>query len=268
MNEKSDPGTAFYSPTGRTVEGHEAFDSASTTAGPWTSLAQHGGPPSALLTRAIEGLPEARDRVIGRITVELWGPVPVGPLTTVARVIRPGRSVALAESELYDASAERVVATARAWLLPDHNGGPGVDRPPSHTQADGVLRPRPANWNGGYLDAIDWRWIRGGLEEPGTGVAWMRSPALVEGEAISPLQRVLTCVDSASGISAALDLSDWAFLNTELTVHVLRPPVGEWVCVDAETTLGTGAVGICTSSVHDEQGLVARSAQTLLVVRR
>ena len=55
---------------------------------------------------------------------------------------------------------------------------------------------------------------------------------------MSPVQRLMTCVDSASGVSAALDPGEWGFLNTELTVHVLRPPVGDWVCLDAETTLG------------------------------
>jgi hypothetical protein len=85
---------------------------------------------------------------------------------------------------------------------------------------------------------------------------------------MSPVQRLMSCVDSASGVSAALDPASWGFLNTELTVHVLRPPVGEWVCLSAETTLGTGSVGVATSQVHDERGLVARSAQALLVARR
>jgi acyl-CoA thioesterase len=75
-------------------------------------------------------------------------------------------------------------------------------------------------------------------------------------------------VDSASGVSAALDPRGWAFLNTELTVHVLRPPVGEWLCLDARTTLADGSVGLATSDVYDERGLVARSAQALLVARR
>jgi acyl-CoA thioesterase len=78
----------------------------------------------------------------------------------------------------------------------------------------------------------------------------------------------MACVDSASGVSAALDPEQWAFLNTELTVHVLRPPTGDWLCLEAETTLSSGAVGLATSNVYDEQGLVARSAQALLVVRR
>ena len=104
----------------------------------------------------------------------------------------------------------------------------------------------PTGWHGGYLDAVEWRWVSGSVTEPGPGVVWMRPPALVAGEAISPLQRLLACVDSASGVSAALDVRRWAFLNTELTVHVLRPPVGEWVCLEAATTLGSGSVGVAT----------------------
>ena len=87
---------------------------------------------------------------------------------------------------------------------------------------------------------MEWQWIKGAVTEPGPGVVWMRSRVdLVEGESMSPVQRLMSGVDSASGVSAALDPATWGFLNTELTVHVLRPPVGEWVCLSAETTLGT-----------------------------
>ncbi len=111
--------------------------------------------------------------------------------------------------------------------------------------------------------------MRGAVTEPGPALAWMRPRVpLVDGEAMSPVQRLMTCVDSASGVSAVLDPAGWAFLNTELTVHVLRPPVGDWVCLDAETALSSGTVGLATSRVYDERGLVARSAQALLVVRR
>ena len=68
-------------------------------------------------------------------------------------------------------------------------------------------------------------------------------------------------------MSSALDPGEWGFLNTELSVHVLRRPVGEWLCLDAETRLSSGSVGLATSSVYDEKGLVARSAQALLVAR-
>lgn len=269
MNKKSARTTAFYRLIRAAPDDSggvlETFESMPTTAGPWSPENQHGGPPAALLARSIERLSSAR---IGRITMELLGPVPVGPVAVRAFVVRPGRSVQLVEAELYDVARERVAASARAWLFPRTDGPGDTSVPLLHTPADGAEHDRPTHWHGGYLDAIEWRWISGGLEKPGTGVAWMRSPDLVEGETISPMQRILACVDSASGVSAALDVREWAFLNTELTVHVLREPVGEWVCLDAETTLAEGSVGVATSVVHDERGLVARSSQALLVTPR
>ena len=244
-------------------------DPTPATAGPWTAEAQHGGPPAALLAWAVESLPEAEEHVIGRFTMELWGPIPLTPLRVAAHVLRPGRSVALVRAELVDVARDRVVATAQAWLFPKHSGGPvGPTGALTHTHEDGVRHERPATWGGGYLDAIDWRWVTGAVDRTGRGVVWMRSPDLVVDQAITPVQRLLTCVDSASGAGAALDVAEWAFLNTDLTVHILRPPVGEWICLDADTVLGPGSVGIATSSVYDELGLVARSAQALLVVER
>ena len=106
---------------------------------------------------------------------------------------------------------------------------------------------------------------RGDPTGTGSGVDASAHPRWCPDEELSPLQRLLTCVDSASGVSAALDVTEWNFMNTELTVHVVRPPVGEWVCLHADTTLGPGSVGVAASEVYDERGLIARSAQALLV---
>jgi acyl-coenzyme A thioesterase PaaI-like protein len=244
------------------------FLSSPSTAGPWGPDSQHGGPPAALLARAVESLAGNRpERVVGRFTMELLGPVPVGPLVVEASVVRPGRSVEMCEATLYDDRRGRTCARATAWLFPARTDGPAQAATPlPHTPADGVHKDPPPSWTGGYLDAMEWRWVTGAVTEPGPGVVWMRPTVpLVQGEPIGPVQRLLSCVDSASGVSAALDTTHWRFLNTELTVHLLRPPVGEWVCLDAETSLGSGSVGLATSRVYDEQGLVARSAQALLV---
>ncbi len=256
----------FYVP-----DGPGRFVSTGSTAGPWGTESQHGGPPAALLTRAVERLGrEGPARVVGRLTLELLGPVPVGPLRVEASVARPGRTVELCEATAYDEGRGRACARASAWLFPATEDGPATgSRPLDHGPGDGVEKAPPASWTGGYLDAVEWRWIHGAVTEPGPGVVWMRPRVdLVEGEATTPVQRLMTCVDSASGVSAALDPAEWGFLNTELTVHVLRPPVGEWLCLDATTTLSSGSVGMATSLVYDEQGLVARSAQALLVARR
>jgi hypothetical protein len=110
--------------------------------------------------------------------------------------------------------------------------------------------------------------VQGAVLDPGPATVWMRPRIpLLTGETLAGLPMLMTSVDSASGISAGLDPAEWSFMNTELTVHVLREPVGDWVCVDAVTDLSSSAVGVASSAVYDELGLVARTAQSLLVQR-
>ncbi len=91
---------------------------------------------------------------------------------------------------------------------------------------------------------------------------------LVPGEEPSPLTRVLAAADSGNGISGVLDLREWLFVNTELTVHLIRPAEGEWICLDAATAIAPGGAGLATSVLYDDSGLIARGAQALLVTRR
>jgi hypothetical protein len=44
--------------------------------------------------------------------------------------------------------------------------------------------------------------------------------------------------------------------------------VGEWVCLDATTTVSTAGVGLATSVLSDLDGPVGVGAQTRLVARR
>jgi hypothetical protein len=95
----------------------------------------------------------------------------------------------------------------------------------------------------------------------------MRYP-LVPDEAPSPLERVLAIADSGNGASWELDLRRWHFINPELTVHLHREAVGEWVCLDAQTTISAGGAGLATSALSDLTGPVGVGAQSLLVAPR
>lgn len=262
--------TSFYAIQPGTDDGREAFSSAPTTASPWGPTSQHGSPPAALLARAVERLEGGESRFVGRFTMELLGPVPVGPLTVEAAVVRPGRSLDLCHATLYDETQGRPVATAAAWRFPRGTDGPHPEMTPlPHGPDDGEEQTEPSVWSPGYVQAVEWRWIKGGIAQPGPAVVWMRPRvSLVAGEQTTPLQTLMSCVDSASGVSSELDAARWGFQNPELTVHLLRDPVGEWFCVDAETTLGPGSAAVATSSVYDELGLVARTTQALLTLPR
>src|SRR5690349_16411551 len=160
------------------------FDSQPSTPSAWSPVHQHGGPPSALLARAIEALPEADGRVIGRMTVELLGPGPVARVTVATNVVRSGRSVTMVEAVL---TAERPVARATAWLFPSTQTLAAPDPSgPGHSPADGDDVPFPDSWSSGYLDATEWRWVKGHVHQ-GRATAWVRPLVhLVDDEPWSP----------------------------------------------------------------------------------
>ncbi|WP_170232503.1 thioesterase family protein [Saccharothrix saharensis] len=247
----------------------DRFASTGHTTGPWGDDSQHLGPPSALLVRALERCAPRPEAVLSRVAFEVLGPVPVAELTVTASVARPGRSVELLTAEL--AHGGRPVLRANAWRIvagdtaavASGTGEPLV--PPTGCDPMTV----PEHWRGGYLAAMEWRSVDGGIFAPGDAVVWARPRVrVVAGEEPSAAQRLFTVADSASGVSSRLDIRTWYAINTDLTVHLHREPVGEWFALDAATVIGPSGVGVASSVLHDEHGPVGRSAQSLFVRQR
>jgi len=252
---------AFYLPLG---DGR--YLSTEHTGGPWDPAFQHGGPPSALLVRAIERESPSWPATVARVSVDILGPVPVAELTVNSRVVRPGRSVDLVEAQLF--AGDRAVMRAQAWRvrtaevdLPDHPEA--RTEVPDLPAADTAL---PAEWRGGYMRAMQWRLVTGVLNGPGPSVVWgrMRYP-LVPDEEPTGLQRVMAIADSGNGVSHVLPFESWFFINPDLTVHVAAEPVGEWICLDARTRVDAAGFGLAASRLFDRERLVARGAQTLYI---
>jgi hypothetical protein len=237
------------------------------TSGPWDPRHQHAGPPSALLARAIE-LCEPREGMrVGRVTVEILAPVPIAPLTLSVAVVRPGRSVEMVEASLAGPDGELV--RARGWRLAtaDITEDWEQDEPPPGIEDASALEFFTTGERVGWHTAMEIVFARGKFLEPGPATVWMRPRvALVEGEEFTPLQRVMVAADGGNGVSAPLDWSGFIFINTDLSVHLLRPPVGEWVCLDAVTHVD--GIGMTDTALWDERGRIGRAAQTLLVRAR
>ena len=253
---------SFYEPLG-----DDRWRATVHTTGPWDTRFQHGGPPSALLGREVERASGREDTVTARVTVELLGPVPVGELQLRSRVIRPGRSVELVEAVL--AAGGRDVARAQAWrvLRTTEHVAPRARRAPP-LPAAGAPAPL-GDWIDGYLSAIEWRFVAGSFDQPGPATTWGRMlHPLVPDEEPTPLVRVLAVADSGNGVSSELPIAGWHFINPELTVHLHREAVGEWVCLDATTTVSPGGSGLATSVLSDLDGPVGVGAQSLLVAPR
>lgn len=239
------------------------------TGGPWAPTLQHGGPPAALLARAIESEPSSRPAALARLVVDLLGPVPVGPVSVASRVMRAGRSVELVEAEL--SAGGRIAARAQAWRVRttrlDLPAPAPVPLPaPPMPAAD---TPGAKGWPGGFLDAMQFRFTAGGWNDIGPATVWgrLRVP-VVPDEQPSGLQRLMVLADCGNGVSNCLPIGDWIFINPDLTVHLNREPTGDWICIEAATQVDPSGFGVAASRLYDAGGLVAHGAQSLFVSRR
>jgi hypothetical protein len=256
---------AFYEPAGRNT-----FVSTPATAGPWSDQAQHGGPPSALAARAIERLAGGDGQRLARVTVDILRPVPVGKITVTTRVVRPGRRVSLLEVVLHVDDLE--VMHVRGWRIASYDG-------PGTQAAESAIPPIPAAASApvflgghmaGYMSAIDWRHAsnaKAGSPQPGRVWARPRIPLLPE-EEMSPMSRALLIADSGTGVSSVLDPRVFLFANVDLTTVLRRDPAGEWLLLDAVTTIGEHGSGLAESMLSDQQGPCGRAMQTLLIAPR
>ncbi len=247
-----------------------AWRATALTRGPWHPDHQHAGPPIALAARQImlAAAPLGLTHV-ARLTANLLRPIPIAALTVAVQTDYAGRNAAHFSAVLCAEGKEVARCTAlmqreAALALPEGLPGhplPQAPRPPEHSP-EGRF-PFASAERVGYGDLVETRVAAGALFR-GPCAIWFRlRHPLIEGEVPGPLERVAVAADSGNGISAILDYRRYAFVNSDLTVNLLRPAAGEWICIEAQTLLGPASGGLAEARIYDAQGLIGRSTQSL-----
>jgi hypothetical protein len=249
--------------------------------GPWDDRHCHGGPVAAILTRAVEQTDDGHPPgywQVARLTVELTRPVPVGAaLRLSTEVERPGRQVSLVAARLeHDDVAVAIARALRIRSAPvdlPELVEPPDDRPPPPDAFEDV---RWEMWTDDtprfHSHSCRHRAVAGAMDEPGPATEWiaLRVP-VVAGEDPTGGQRVAAAVDFGNGISSGIDSEQVAFINPDLTIHLARPPIGEWVCIASSTHYGlpgNDGAAMAESAVYDVAGRVGRSVQSLILQAR
>jgi len=245
--------------------------------GPWDPRSCHGGPVSALLVRASEAVDttDAGDArwQLARVTVELTRPVPVlTPLQLDVSVERPGRNVSLIAGVLTANGTE--VARSRALRIRDEV----VSLPASYLPEPAFGPPgegylTETKWADGEIafhrDSVEMRFLDGSFAESGPVKLWCRLlHPVVAGETPSGAQRAAAAADFGNGVSSEMDPQQMLFINPDLSVHLSRPPVGEWIGMQTRSHYGTNGAGLAESALYDANGRCGRSVQSLYIAPR
>jgi acyl-CoA thioesterase len=152
--------------------------------------------------------------------------------------------------------------------LPDDLDGHPLPKAPKTPAQSTIARMPFGRRRTGYADLVENRIVSGTFFQ-GRCAAWFRlQRPLADDEAPSGYQRVAVAADSGNGISSVLDWGRFIFVNADLTINLLRRPVGEWICVDARTLLAPNGCGLAESQLFDEAGLIGRATQSLAVRAR
>lgn len=239
-------------------------------AGPWDPTMQHGAAPSSLVIYIAEQMPSPAPMQIVRLTVDLLRPVPVAPLTYQTEILREGRKIQLIGVTLL---AQGIVVVRASVLririaqpkLPDDIADTPITFP-------GPDDSRVLNHNSArnpFLAGLSLRAAHGDFLTRGPAAIWYRlDRKIVEGAAVSQVMRAVVASDFCNGTSALLDFRTHTFINADLSVSLARPPVGDWILLDAESWLGPDGSGIAAARLGDSNGYFGRAVQSLVLESR
>ena len=243
-----------------------AFQATHHVSGGWNTSEQHIAPAMGLLAHVVELDRDARrsdNLVLGRLSFDIYGTIPVDVVETEVRVLRAGRSIELVEAVL--SHRGRAAASLRAWLMQRYESAPYAGTPlPRIPPPDEMRRWDPSSaWPGDFLSSVE---VRRAQAQPGRAGFWIRTGhALVGGEQASPLARAAGLLDLANGMTVRADPRSVMFPNLDLTAHFFDNPDEEWIGFDTSVSFGSNGTGVTNSVVHAASGPIGTVAQMLTV---
>ncbi|MFF9244744.1 thioesterase family protein [Streptomyces sp. NPDC014801] len=235
--------------------------------GAWSTDEQHFSPLGGLVVHALDRHRAAAGDdglVLSRISYDILGRLALDECEIEVETVRPGRTIELLEAVVRIAG--RPVVRARAWFLARLDTSAVAGGPDDRLTPPEALAPWPLSglWPGGYIASLDVRPVS--PPRPGRTTAWVSTPLdLVAGTRVSPLASYLALVDTANGIAVRQPPTEWMFPNVDLTVHLHRPPRGDWTGLDTTVTFGPSGQGLTSTVLHDVDGPVGHAQQILTV---
>lgn len=227
---------------------------------PWSTDMVDGRSVAGLVAWAVErDHPTAGDGLhVGRLTIDMFRPVPMQPLRLTTTVARAGRRLVVVDVSMRSGDVEVTRASVLRLLTGDHpEGTPWVPPPWDMPDADAL----PA---GGRSPSGAFEFRSATPFGEGRGRSWLREQGdFVAGAPASPLVRAAMAADFVNPLANSAP-GGLRFINADLTLHLARYPRGDWVGLESIGHLGAGGVAVGSAWLHDADGRFGQSSTTAL----
>jgi hypothetical protein len=248
------------------------FEPTAAAVGPWDPRIVHG----AAIAGLFGGQLTPTEGTLARITIEILAPVPLAPLVLERSEPAGGSRVQRRQATL--SCDGRTVATATAVVMRSNE----LDLPAAALDHDSPFDPaavppltephRRAAETVGHESFDSLCLIRKSLRVEGDERVhhWLRlALPIVEGTELSGVELAVVTADYAqSAVFRHLPLTEWSFRNTELTVHLVRPPSAAWIGARCEAVVDPCGAGFNAADLYDERGRLGRAASAIVVEPR
>lgn len=238
----------------------------------WSAEQAHGVAVSGALARTAEAELRRSGRDDLRITkwsVDLFRPVRMQPVVPTAVLVRQSSRLALIDVVLHQ-DGEPVARASALALAPS-------ETPPAPIWTPSLERPTPPPAELApvtdvphvpfFRSASEWSQSFADHQNAGPHTEWATTPRVVAGEAHSPFQAA-ACVADAANLVTNWGEGGVGHINADLTMTLVRPPVGVSLGVQVLDRLEQDGIVVGTTTIFDREGVLGTVVVTAMANTR
>jgi len=238
----------------------------------WLPHAEAGGPFGGLHGGAVSGLVvaemerEAREQGMGLAlggSVLLIRPAPMAPLEMRTEILRKGGRVGVLETSLLAGGKLIAKGTASFVTAAPFDDVPAATPRPFDPASLPAWARRPRFAHATLFDAED-------IRDDGRGTKWARLIRPLMGFA-TPFANLFAIADNGTPFYLTTHRPApprYGFPNIDITIHVSRAPIGDWIGVTAQSDWRPEGRGLTESALYDEHGPLGRACQIVVLTER
>ncbi len=242
-----------------------AYRPGELTRGPWAPNTINGRMMGGLAMHVLEQEQAEPGFQVARLTIDLFKAIPYAPLTVTTDLVRKGGRIRVADAEIR-ADGEIVARVAAVYLRPSTEPAGQVwaaerewDEPAPDPSVPNPFTPSAV--------LVDMRPAYGARPAPGRAErrrVWVRDThQLVAGIPLTPLVRVALVADAASPV-VNHGTEGLQFINTDVALHLVRPPVGVFFGLEALDRTSAAGIAVSQVTLYDEAGMLGFCSVTAL----